>query len=793
MKNVSGIQMIGCRENNLKNIDVSIPYGEIISFIGVSGSGKSTLVFDTLYAEGKRRYIESLGVNESFFINKQPRPDTDYFLGLPPAIALAQSHSSNSSRSTAGTISQAAYYIQVLFARCGDNPNNINLNSSMFNLNSPSGVCPECGGTGVILDFDETLIWPNQDLSFAKNGILLGGATPGTTKYTFMTSFIKQFGCDDTTPIRNYPNELKVALLYGLKKSKKFKVEFPGIITTFMQNYHTTKSLKTREEIERFMSKIPCVSCGGNGYNPDSIKVKLGGLNIAEVMALSIDKLSNFLNNASIPYSKRNIYNQIIPNLLRIIKGCQNLGIGYLSFDRKSSSLSGGEFQRLHIVSQITSQISGVVYVLDEPSSGMHASDIIKLQSAIRDLNETGNRNTVVMVEHTRSLINGSDYVFEMGPGAGVKGGQIIAHGTPHDLWHSNKSIAGKYLSGEYIPGKPNLSSTCESNEVLKILGACSHNLKYINVDIPLGKLVCITGVSGSGKTSLVFDSFLESVQCKSNINLGRIVGMEHVSKVVSCDQKSIGISSRSCAMTYLDFYQNVREIFASLPESKKKKLSEKYFSYNVNFGRCPKCKGLGFLDVDMAFLPSVTIPCDECHGERFLSNVLSIRYHGKNINDVMNMDVVEALHFFKDDNIIQRKLLALQNVGLDYVKLGQSTNTFSGGEAQRLKLAYELSKPKCQHTLFIFDEPSKGLHFTDVGKLLNLFRTIVDSDNTVLLVEHNLDIICTADYVIDIGPHGGDKGGKVCGHGTPLEISKLDTPTGVALAEYYKKYVFDK
>lgn len=789
MDSIAGIRMIGCRENNLKNVDVCIPYSKIVSFIGVSGSGKSTLVFDTLFAEGKRRYIESLGVNESFFLSKQARPDADYFLGLPPAIALAQRHNANAGRSTAGTISQAAYYIQVLFARCGMNPNSARLSPSMFNLNSPSGVCPQCGGEGVLFNFDETRIWPNQGLSFSENGILLGGATPGTTKYSFMVSFIKQYGCDERTPIRSYPNELKVALLYGQKKNKKFRVEYPGIIPAYEQNYRTTKSLKTREEIERYMAKAPCSCCGGRGYNPESLLVTLGGLNISEVMALSINELASFLTGLRFSDGQKKLYDHITPNLFRIITGCQDLGIGYLSLSRKTSSLSGGEFQRLHLVSQITSQISGVVYVLDEPSCGMHASDIAKLLTAIRSLNKTGNHNTIVMVEHTRSLINASDYVFEMGPGAGVLGGQIVAQGAPAELWNSSNSISGKYLSGQCTPGELNLSSTCAFEKTLRIVGASSHNLKHITVKIPLEKLVCVTGVSGSGKTSLVFHSFLESVQNKRSIKLDRLEGMEHVRKVVLCDQTPIGVSSRSCPVTYLDFYQNIREKFASLPEAKMKKLTEKHFSFNVDAGRCPKCKGTGSLELDMAFLPSTTIICDECQGERFRGTVLSVIYRGKSINDVLNMDVEEALLFFENDSIIQRKLLALRSVGLEYIALGQSTSTLSGGEAQRLKLAYELSRPKCQHTLFVFDEPSKGLHFEDVKKLLELFQNIVNDQNTVLLIEHSLDIISTADYVVDIGPFGGDCGGEVCGHGTPLHISTFNTPTGRALSEYYSQH----
>lgn len=792
MKDTNEIQLIGCRQNNLRNIDVSIPYSKIVTFIGVSGSGKTTLVFDTLFAEGKRRYIESLGVSEGFFLSKLERPDADLFLGLPPAIALAQSHSAKNRRSTAGTISQAAYYVQILFARCGtsEKKQKEKLSPSAFNLNSPSGVCTECGGEGVIYTFDETLIWPDQELSFAQNGIRLGGAKPGTTKYTFMKSFLEQYGCSDHTPIREYPNELKVALLYGQKKNRKYKVEFPGIISAYEKTYKTTKSLKMREEIERYMKQAPCSCCQGTGYKLESLQVTVGGKRIDQVMHLSIEDLKQFLNQLVFEGEKEVIFSQIIPNLYRIIDSCLDLGIGYLSLDRKASSLSGGEFQRLHLVAQITSQISGVVYVLDEPSSGMHTADIQKLLAAIRNLNQTGNKNTIVMVEHTRSLINASDYVFELGPGAGNKGGQIVAQGTPEEIQKNPVSLSGKYLSGECTPGRINPAIDCDCKQVLRIVNADSHNLKHVTVEIPLQKMICITGVSGSGKTSLLFDAFLQSVQNNRNIHLERIDGLEQIGKVVLCDQSPISGNTRSCPATYLEFYQLIREKFARTEDAKKKRYGEKYFSYNLEQGQCPKCRGNGFVSIDMAFLPDVEIPCDQCGGQRFKDEILSIRYRGKNIFEILEMDAQMAAEFFADDPVIARKLNALCNVGLEYLRLGQPTSTLSGGEAQRLKLAFDLSRPRKKHTMFVFDEPSRGLHFEDVKKLLQLFRKIVQEGNTVLLIEHNLDIISTADYVIDLGPYAGSKGGEVCGQGTPRRISMQKTPTGIALAEYYAEHL---
>ena len=776
---VAGIRMIGCRENNLKNVDVCIPYSKIVSFIGVSGSGKSSLVFDTLFAEGKRRYIESLGINESYFINKQGRPDA--------RLGKRRQHNAKAGRSTAGTISQAAYYIQLLFARCGDSRNrNEQLAPSMFNLNSPAGVCSECGGEGSIVEFDETRIWPNQDLSISENGILLGVGKPGTTKYNFMLSFIKQFGCEATTPIRCYSNELKVALLYGQKKTKQFRVAYPGIIPSYEQTYRTTKSVKTREEIEKYMRRSVCNCCKGTGYRPESLDVTIAGKNIADVMHMDIDTLNEFLHGLIFQGEQQAFFQQIAPNLFKIIDGCRELGIGYLSFDRKASSLSGGEFQRLHLVSQISSQISGVVYVLDEPSAGMHASDIEKLLSAIRKLNQSGNQNTIIMVEHTRELINASDYLFELGPGAGAFGGQVIAEGTPNQLWENPSSLSGPYLAGRRTSGQPNRSDFCEYDKSLRIIGACSHNLKSVDVEIPLNKFVCFTGVSGSGKTSLLFDSFLQSIQNKRATNLKLIEGMEGIRKVIVCDQSPIGVSTRSCPVTYLNFYQNIREKFANTQMAKKRKWTEKYFSFNLEAGHCPRCNGVGRLEVDMAFLPSESVVCDLCGGQRFRKEILEIQYRGKSISDVLNMDITEALSFFEDDAVIVRKLQSLIQVGLDYLTLGQSTNTLSGGETQRLKLAAEMSKPRFRDTLFIFDEPSRGLHFEDVKKLIELFKAIVSEQNTVLIIEHNLDIISTADYVIDLGPYAGNWGGEVCGTGTPYQISLESTPTGTALAKFF-------
>ena len=787
---MEGITLLGCRENNLKNIDITIPYGKIVTFIGVSGSGKSTIAFDTLYAEGKRRYIESLGVNESFFLSKVKKPDADHFIGLPPTIALEQNRFIRNPRSSVGTISQAVYYVQLLFASCADSAvgtkNKVQLTPSMFNSNSPSGMCMECGGAGELLEFDETLIWPNQDLSLAKGGLKLGGATPGTTKFSFMNSFLEQFGCNVDTPVKYYPNELKVALLFGQKKNKKFKVEYPGIIPTYEKTYKTTKSLDVREDLEKYMSKQPCSCCQGTGYNPNSLQYRIDGKSIADFMQMSIQSMYDFLQNFLFDDFRREIFDQVAAKLKTILKNCIDLGVGYLSLDRKATTLSGGEMQRLRMVAQISSQISGVVYVLDEPSSGMHASDIARLFSAIQQLNTVGNKNTIVLVEHTRSLINSSDYIFEIGPGAGKAGGYVVAQGTPAEIIGNKKSISGDYLSLRKLPGEINIATNTQFDESIKIIGANAHNLKNIDVEVPLHKLVCVTGVSGSGKTSLVFDSFYQTAQYKRNINLSDIKGLDKVNRVILCDQSPIGGSSRSCPATFSEAFEHIRKLFANTPEAKKAKLNEKYFSFNSKEGRCEKCSGEGVIKINMGFMPEMSVVCDDCNGKRYQEKVLNILYKGLNIYDVLELTVSEALEFFKETKPIYDRLEAINRVGLGYIKLGQHTNTLSGGESQRLKLAYELQKVHSNNTLIIFDEPSKGLHFEDVKRLLLVMKELVANGVTILAVEHNLDVIASADYVIDIGPYGGEAGGTVCGQGTPLQISKLDSPTGKELKKMF-------
>lgn len=785
---MNGIEIKGARENNLKNVSLTIPYSKIVSFIGVSGSGKSTLVFDTIYAEGKRRYIESLGVNESFFLSKIKKSDTDYFMGLPPAIALMQSKSIRNPRSTVGTISQMGYYLQVLFSSCGiyKGDKKISITPSMFNLNSPVGACYSCEGTGEILEFDETLIWPDQEKSLSEGGLKLGGATVGTTKYKFLCSFLGQFGCNESTPIKEYSNELKVALLYGQRKTKQYKLEYPGIISDSLKLYRTTKSIDVRENLEHFMVRSRCEDCLGTGYNKDALDVYVDDKNIDYYMNLPLDELYDFLRTCEFNDFRDGVWNQFKNKFMMSLKQCIDLGVGYLTLSRCANTLSGGEAQRLKIVAQISSEISGVLYVLDEPTSGLHASDVSKVLTAIKKLNDVGNKNTVLLVEHTASIIKESDYIFEVGPGAGVLGGKIIAEGTLDDIINNENSITGAYLSGAKTASVVNTRDSFEFNDYIEIKGACAHNLKGVDVKIPLHSLSCVTGVSGSGKTSLVFESFYQSVTSNRNYMLDSIVGREKIKNVILCDQSSIGSSSRSCPLSFLSIYENVRKLLAKTDLAKSKKLKETDFSFNVVGGRCEECKGEGTIQINMGFLPSMDVECEVCHGKRFNDDVLEVTYKGLNIYDILNLSITDAIEVFKDEKLIVSKLKAMEAVGLSYLTLGQPTSTLSGGESQRLKLANEIAKTKQDGSFIIFDEPTKGLHFEDVKRLLSVMKALVKLGNTILIVEHNLDVIASCDYVIDIGPGAGKYGGSVVGCGTPSEIAKLDTPTGRAISSYF-------
>jgi len=792
---VNGIEVIGCRENNLKNINVTIPYEKITVLVGVSGSGKSSLAFDTLFLEGKRRYMESLGVSESFFLASIRKPDVDYIQGLPPTIAIKQSNYYKNPRSSVGTITQGTYYIQLLFATCSDSVEK-SLNSkaqkrltpSAFNLNSPSGMCFNCDGTGELLEFDETLIWPNQNISVGDSGIRLGGPQKGTTKFNFFNSFLNQYGYSINTPIKDLSNEAKVALLFGQRKNKTFKVEFPGIIPQFQKTYKETKSLDLHDEIESFMTRKPCDRCHATGYNPDSLMFYVDGKSIADIMSMNVEELKKFICDLSFDNYKNDILSQIKSNLIPLLSNCIDLGVGYLPFSRKATSLSGGEMQRLRLVSQLSSQISGVLYILDEPSTGMHISDIEKLITAIKKLNEIGNKNTVVLVEHSAEIVNEADYIIEIGPGAGRQGGEIVALGTVSEICANEKSITSKYLSNKLMASSVNYNESFEFGDFIEIISANANNLKDVNIEIPLGCIVSVTGVSGSGKSSLVFDSLYQSLITGRSINASQVNHRGKIKRAVLSDQSPIGKSSRSTVATYTDAFTAIRALFANTQQARKMKFDESHFSYNSKKGQCPFCKGEGYMYIDMSFMPDMKVLCESCHGKRYNTKVLDVLYQGKNIYDILDMTIADVISLFEENKTILSKLQPVYDVGLGYIKLGQPSSSLSGGESQRLKLAYEIARGKRENSLLIFDEPSVGLHFEDVKVLLAVFKKLTEAGCSVIIVEHNVDLIVSSDYVIDIGPAGGENGGKIVGKGTPKQISRLNTPTGRVLNSYYSK-----
>jgi excinuclease ABC subunit A len=818
---MNGIKMCGCRENNLKNIDIVIPYSKIIVFTGLSGSGKSSIAYDTLFAEGKRRYIEAIGVHESYFLSKIKKPEADLILGVPPAIALEQNKYIRNPRSTVGTISQINPFIQLLFATCGMikcescqkkgkisfihvNKNRCpicnktipSMTPSMFSVNSPNGMCYECGGTGEIVEFDETLIWPNQELSISEGGLKLGGPTKGTTKYKFFNSFLNQFRCTVETPIKEFSNELKVALLYGVKKSKKFKVEFPGIIHSFEKIHKQTKSIDLHDEIESYMVRNVCDVCNGTGLNPKSLAVSINNQDIIDMMSMSIFSLRETLSSLRFEDYRDEIYSQIKKKVVDTLQILINLGVGYLSLSRKVNTLSGGEMQRIRLGAQISSQISGVVYILDEPSIGMHHCDIYRLINTIKQLKDIGNKNTIVLVEHDLSIMKEADYIFEIGPGAGNLGGKIIAQGTPSEIVNNSKSLTAKYIAGRAIAATPNLKKHHDFVDHIEIDNANAHNLKNVHVKIPLHSLIGITGVSGSGKSSLIFDSFYNIINpqkgSKKTDITTQIKGIKKVDRIVASDQSPIGKSSRSNPATYSKSYSLIRNLFAKTSDAKKKKYDQSHFSFNSEKGRCEECKGKGYIQVEMSFMPELYIPCENCGRKRFKKEILNVQYSGKNISEILDMTIDEALEFFEDQKQITAKLLPISEVGLGYVRLGQETATLSGGESQRLKLASELTNGKTNNTLFIFDEPSTGLHFEDIKRLLGVFKKLLSQGNSIILIEHNLDIVASCDYIIDIGPGAGERGGRVVGVGTPFEISEFETPTGIALCQFFEEITFE-
>ncbi|MGQ9465170.1 MAG: excinuclease ABC subunit UvrA [bacterium] len=924
MANLSdGIYVRGARVHNLKNINVLIPRNKLVVITGISGSGKSSLAFDTLYAEGKRRYVESLSAYARQFLGMMDKPDVDEITGLSPAIAIQQRTATKNPRSTVGTVTEIYDYLRVLFARIGipycfqcgrriesqttdqivdailgyaketritllapvirgrkgeykelfprlrkrgyvrvringkvydieqvpelerykkhnieividrivikdgirkrladsvemglregegvlvvnvDNREErifsqklacVNCGISypeisprMFSFNSPYGACETCDGLGTKMEIEPSRVVLNPELSILDGAIKPYGL-PGSWRTAILKGLAKKLKFDLDKPFNTFPSEIKDAILFGehipieveyIRRDGSgrgvFQEEFEGVIPELMRRYRETTSDAVRAEIEDYMVITPCPRCKGKRLKPQSLAIKIADKNIAEISEYSVKKMLAFFENLKLNEKEKIVSRDIIKEIIRRLEFLDSVGLDYLTLDRTTDSLAGGEEQRVRLATQIGSGLVGVLYILDEPSIGLHQRDNQRLLHTLKSLRDLG--NTVLVVEHDAETIRAADYIIDLGPGAGEDGGYLVCAGSPEDVAKNNGSITGQYLSGLKKIETP-LRRRPRKNFLI-IRGARANNLKTIDVEIPLGVFVCVTGVSGSGKSTLIVDTLYRALAQKyyhSKYPPGeysRIEGLEFIDKVINIDQSPIGRTPRSNPATYTGAFTPIRDLFASLPESKVRGYKPGRFSFNVPGGRCEQCEGGGILWIEMHFLPDVYVTCDACQGKRFNRETLDIKYKGKNISDVLNMSVSEALDFFQNIPMIKRKLQLLYDVGLGYIKLGQSATTLSGGEAQRIKLAKELSKIATGKTLYILDEPTTGLHFEDVKLLLDVLNRLVDRGNTVIVIEHNLEVIKCADWIIDLGPEGGEEGGYIVCMGTPEDVAK--------------------
>ncbi len=930
------LKIRGARHHNLKNIDVDIPKNKLVVISGLSGSGKSTLSFDTIYAEGQRRYVESLSAYARQFLEMMDKPDVDSIEGLSPAISIQQKTTSKNPRSTVGTTTEIYDYMRLLFARVGipycincsrkissqsveticdsilrdfveqkililspivqrkkgtyeklfeqikkDGYSRIRLNGEILNLddpippldrqkwhnieivvdriqteksersrlfeaiqtaikaskgdvmisseksekifsqnnacpycgltigeleprtfsfNSPFGMCKACNGLGVKMEFDEDLVIPDKSKSILDGAIVPWSGRFSAFRKQALRAVGKKFGFDLMTPIEKIlPKHLKI-ILHGSNDLIDFKYQsksgdsswqytdaFEGVLVNLQRSFMETDSESKREWLKQFMRDTPCTVCHGKKLKPESLAVKINDKGIMDVCDLPIDHCYDFFSTLQLTENEQYIAKDVLKEIKERLEFLMNVGLNYLTLNRLSSTLSGGESQRIRLATQIGSNLTGVLYVLDEPTIGLHQRDNERLIKTLTKLRDLG--NTVIVVEHDEEIMRNSDWIVDLGPGAGVHGGNVVFEGTVKQILHNKKSITGEYLKNNSLiklEGKiRNRSGT------LVIKGASENNLKNIDVEIPLGLFVSVTGVSGSGKSTLINDILLKSLEnhfYKSNIKSGshsEISGLENIDKVIAIDQSPIGRTPRSNPATYIGAFTPIRELYANTELSKERGYSLGQFSFNVADGRCFACDGDGVKQIEMQFLSDVYVKCDECKGKRYNSETLSVLYKGKNISDVLNMTVYEALQFFENVPSIKRKLQTVYDVGLGYIKLGQSSTTLSGGEAQRVKLASELSKRGTGKTFYILDEPTTGLHFADVQKLLDVLNRLVNLGNTVLVIEHNLDVIKNSDWLIDLGPEGGDEGGKIVTVGTPEQVSKAP---GSYTGKYLKK-----
>ena len=917
----------GAKEHNLKNIDLELPRNKFIVITGLSGSGKSSLAFDTIYAEGQRRYVESLSSYARQFLGQMEKPDAEYIEGLSPSISIDQKTTSKNPRSTVGTVTEVYDYLRLLYARIGtpycykcgkeitsqtidqmvdkimeleertriqilspvvrgkkgehqrilenikkegfirvivdgemyevsdeiklekNKKHDIEivvdriiikegiegrladsietalkladglvvvdiigkeqimfsqklacpdcgvaieeLSPRMFSFNSPFGMCPTCNGIGYYKKVDKELVIPNPSLSINEGGIApFNTANESTYYYQIFKTLAEDNGFNMDTPLKDAPKKFMDELLYGTNRIisfqfqshynglRNYKGSFEGVIPNLERRYKETNSDYMRDRIDDYMAEIACPSCKGNRLKDEVLAVKINGLNIADVTNLSISKAIEFFENLKLNERQQLIGHQVLKEIKERLKFLQDVGLEYLTLSRSAGTLSGGESQRIRLATQIGSSLVGVIYVLDEPSIGLHQRDNEKLLKTLRNLTDLG--NTLIVVEHDEDTMYSADHIVDIGPGAGVHGGYIVAEGTVEEIKANPKSITGQYLSGKKTIEIPKVRRK-PNGKWIEVKGACENNLKNIDVKLPLGMFICVTGVSGSGKSTLVNEILYKSLAQKLNgakIKPGKhkdIKGLENLDKVINIDQSPIGRTPRSNPATYTGVFDYIRDVFAMTPEAKMRGYNKGRFSFNVKGGRCEACNGDGILKVEMHFLPDVYVPCEVCKGKRYNRETLQVKYKGKTISDVLDMTVEEALEFFENIPRIKRKLQTLFDVGLGYIKLGQPSTELSGGEAQRVKLATELSKRSTGKTIYILDEPTTGLHMADIHKLIKVLEQLVEGGNTVLVIEHNLDVIKTADYIIDLGPEGGDKGGTIVTTGTPEEVAKVE------------------
>ena len=934
------IRIRGANENNLKNLNVDIPRGEFVVLTGLSGSGKSSLAFDTIYAEGQRRYMESLSSYARQFLGQMEKPDVESIEGLPPAISIDQKSTNRNPRSTVGTVTEIYDYFRLLYARVGiphcpkcgkeirkqtvdqmvdqilmlpertkiqllapvvrgrkgthaklleqakksgyvraeidgsvyelseeikldknikhtiaiivdrlivkdgiqkrladsietvlglsdgllvvDTMDGKYLNFSQsfscpdcgisideieprsFSFNNPFGACPDCLGLGYKMEFDIDLMIPDKSLSIANGAIAVTGwqscTDKGSFTYAILSALAREYDFSLDTPFQEYPQKIQDILVNGTEgRSVKvyykgqrgegvYDVAFPGLIRNVEQRYRETGSETMKQEYESFMRITPCTTCKGQRLKKESLSVTVADKNIYEITNLSIEKLKEFLSNIQLTPQQMLIGRQILKEIVARVGFLSDVGLDYLSLARATATLSGGEAQRIRLATQIGSGLVGVAYILDEPSIGLHQRDNDRLLRALMHLRDLG--NTLIVVEHDEDTMRAADCVVDIGPGAGEHGGELVGIGTAEDLMKNERSVTGAYLSGKLKIPVPKERRTPAG--FLKIRGAAENNLKKINVDIPLGVMTCVTGVSGSGKSSLVNEILYKRLA--RDLNRARVIpgkhsdilGIQQLDKVINIDQSPIGRTPRSNPATYTGVFDQIRDLFAATADAKAKGYKKGRFSFNVKGGRCEACSGDGIIKIEMHFLPDVYVPCEVCKGKRYNRETLEVKYKGKSIYDVLNMTVEEALPFFENIPSIRRKIETLYDVGLSYIRLGQPSTTLSGGEAQRIKLAAELSKRSTGKTIYILDEPTTGLHFADVHKLVEILKRLSEGGNTVVVIEHNLDVIKTADYIIDIGPEGGDRGGTVVAFGTPEQVAANPSSyTGQYVAKY--------